>query len=185
MALPGYGMLAEAMVEPLLPVATAQGWGLVVPEARHRFYPRHGRGQVGASWMSAHGREHDIADNLAYLGAVLSQARERFSPGRCVVVGFSQGASQAWRCALALPGVDAVIAVGGDIPTELRSQRPPHRTRALIVRGSRDSIYGQSASAEDGAVVTAWGWDVRRVEVDAGHVFDASVVEAMATWLAP
>ena len=60
--------------------------------------------------------------------------------GPVVVLGFSQGASQAWRMAWVSDSlnISGVIAIGGDIPPELsEAQLPASVCPALIIRGTR------------------------------------------------
>ena len=70
-----------------------------------------------------------------------------------VVVGFSQGAAQAYRVALAAgPACAGVVVLGGDVPPDVAAraeQLPP----VLIGRGSRDPWYSADALAADVATL--------------------------------
>lgn len=182
-ALHGYAQRAEAMAEALGPSVTASGWALVSPEAPHRFYPKGGHGAVGASWMSSHGREHDIAANRRYLQAVLEQVTARWRDRPLALLGFSQGASLLWRLAHEHADFALLLAVGGDIPPELHAHRAPAMPPARLVRGVEDPIYTATRRDADAGVLAAQGWPHTTVDVPGGHGLGAELAQQVAAEL--
>ena len=75
----GYGEGAEAQLERMRRIPGADRWLLVSIQGLHRFYQRRAN-EVVASWMTRQDRELAIADNLAYVSAVID-AVEREYPG--------------------------------------------------------------------------------------------------------
>jgi predicted esterase len=142
----GYMENAEKHLAALERLPGLERWALVAVDALHAFYSRgSGSGQVVRGWMTRDLREEAIDDNVRYVRGVLDRLRERFGWRLPVVVlGFSQGASMAWRAAL-LAGheIAAAVALAGDLPPEL-AQLPtstPFPARALIARGDADDWY--------------------------------------------
>jgi predicted esterase len=94
----GYGESAEQHLEQLRLLPGAGSWVRVAVQSLHLFYTK--AGAVVGSWMTRQGRELAIADNVAYVAGVVSRVREEFAAGGPLVcVGFSQGASMAYRAA--------------------------------------------------------------------------------------
>jgi predicted esterase len=171
-----HGYLENAgnqMVE-LERIPGAARWALVAVDALHAFYSRSsGTGTVVRGWMTKDLREEAIADNVAYVRGVLEASRARFGWRLPVVaLGFSQGASMAWRAAL-LAGheIAAVVTLGGDIPPELGrlpegSRFPPLN---LLARGAADEWYGEARLEADRALLAARGVEVVTLEFPGGH----------------
>ena len=132
----------------------AHAWLRVSVQGLHRFYTR--ANQVVASWMTREDRREAIADNLAYAAAVRAAvARDYQARDIEVVVGFSQGAAQAYRTAAAAgTACHGVIALGGDVPPDVATAAatlPP----VLIGRGVRDEWYSAAKLAADVATLEA------------------------------
>lgn len=180
----GYGESAAVHLPCLARLDPAHAWLRVSVQGLHRFYGR-GSADVVASWMTREDREHAIADNLAYAAAVHAAVRRDEPAGApVVVVGFSQGAAQAYRVALALGSACAgIVALGGDVPPDVAagaSALPP----VLIGRGSRDGWYTAAGLAADVLMLRTAGatWSV--CEFDGGHEWGDVFVAAAAQWIA-
>jgi predicted esterase len=96
----GYGQLAEYFIRHFKSVHAADPEGTVVvaPEALSRFYLAGNEGRVGASWMTTADRQAEIADQSAYLNALLAQLLAACPPDvRVTVLGFSQGTATVSR----------------------------------------------------------------------------------------
>lgn len=181
----GYGEGAEEQLARLRSSASADRWLLVAVQGLHRFY--RGRAQdVVASWMTRQDREQAIADNLAYVGAVVDEvAREWEADGRVVFAGFSQGVAMAFRAAAAANG-DGVIALGGDVPPEIPRAALAGIAAVLIARGTSDGLYrGEMHDADVGRLREA-GTVVEAFTFDAGHewtdVFSRTASEFLTRW---
>ena len=138
----GYGQNAGKLMEELVAIPGLAAWTLVAVQALHPFYTR--TQEVVANWMTRQDREHAIRDNVDYVSSVVSQVAPH---GKVAFIGFSQGASMAWRAAAAIASV-AVVALGGDLPPDVRESGaalPP----SLIGRGARDDFYTDEKLNED------------------------------------
>ena len=128
----GYAEVAEANLAELQKIDC--DWSLLSIQALHPFYARNGT--VVASWMTSQDRELAIADNLAYIRAVLDAVR---APSRLVFSGFSQGAAMAARAAAHIQ-CDGLMMLGGDVPPDVKRD-DTHLPPVLLGRGTRDEWY--------------------------------------------
>jgi predicted esterase len=180
----GYAEGAEAQLERMRAIPGADRWRLVAIQGLHRFYQRRDN-QVIASWMTRQDRELAIADNLAYVGAVMNAVAGEF-PGapRVVVAGFSQGVAMTFRAAAAAsPPVDGVIAVGGDIPPELDARALARVPAALVCRGERDEWYTAEKFDHDVRRLREAGAEVRPIVFAGGHEWSDDVIRAAGRFL--
>ena len=180
----GYGEGAEAQLERMRRIPGADRWLLVSIQALHRFYQRRAN-EVVASWMTRQDRELAIADNLAYVTAVMDAVTREY-PGapRLVLSGFSQGVAMTFRAAAAsLTPVNGVIAVGGDVPPELDAAALGGVSQALVCRGTRDEWYTQAVFERDVRRLREASVTVRPLEFDGGHEWSDAVVDAASLFL--
>jgi predicted esterase len=180
----GYAESADIALERLRQIPESRGWLLVAVQGLHRFY-RSRSTDVVAGWMTAQDRELMIADNLAYVAAVVAAvSREETVDARLVLAGFSQGVAMAFRAAAGLPRpVSGVIVVGGDVPPELDARALARIPVALVGRGVRDSLYPPEKFASDQERLSAAGVDVHPVELDAAHEWNAEFSLAAGAFL--
>jgi predicted esterase len=103
----GYAERGEHMLEVLQRIRGDRRWLLVSVQALNRFYTR--SQEVVGSWMTREDRELAIADNIAYVAAVVAAVRRDYPTTTHVVyAGFSQGVAMAYRAlAFAAAGADA------------------------------------------------------------------------------
>jgi predicted esterase len=172
----GYQENAAINFEALKKIAADRSVGIVSVQALHRFYTR-AADTVIASWMTKEDRDEAIADNVAYVGHVLSAIAEEFGITRPLIyVGFSQGVGMAYRAAaLVQRPCDGLIALAGDIPPDvapLSSSLP----RILIGRGTEDKWYTPDKAAKDLDVLKAAGAKVIEHVFEAGHIWDESFI---------
>jgi predicted esterase len=162
----GYGENAERHLTELEKIPGSAAWTLVAVQGLHRFY-RFKSDEVIASWMTRQDRELAIADNLAYVDHVVGACG---AAPRLVFVGFSQGTATAFRSAALGRSVPvAVIALGGDIPPELKTSEHRALPPALIGRGTGDTWYTAEKLAADLDYLRAAGVDARSFVFDGGH----------------
>jgi predicted esterase len=180
----GYGEGAEAQLERLRRIPGVERWRVVSIQGLHRFYQRRAN-EVVASWMTRQDRELAIADNLAYVAAVIDEM-EREHPGapRLVLSGFSQGVAMAFRAAAASARqVDGVIAVGGDVPPELDASALGRVRQILVCHGTRDEFYTDEIFDRDLQRLRTSTVGVTPVTFDGGHEWSDAVVEAASRFL--
>ena len=167
----GYGQRAEDALTDLHRVPGIDGWQIAAPQALHRFYLRGGRSPedpVVGSWMTREDRDLAITDAVNYVDRVIDRvldaravARAR-APGastsethivtvpRIVFVGFSQGASMAYRAAiLGSHRAAGIVALGGDIPPEVKPAPALSWPRVLVGAGDEELWYTASKVAAD------------------------------------
>ncbi len=173
----GYAQTADGFLTDLESIPGADRWGLVSVQGLLRFYTK--AGDVAAHWMTSQDRELAIADNVAYVRAVVGRVREALTPradetgGRdlpLVFLGFSQGVAMAFRAGAHEESCRAVLALGGDIPPEIRHddvRLPP----VLLARGTDDQWYSREQFATDRAWLAEHGTETTICEFDGGHTW--------------
>ncbi|HEV3138951.1 MAG TPA: hypothetical protein VGY57_00475 [Vicinamibacterales bacterium] len=181
----GYAELAEAALERLRAIPGADRWTLVSIQGLNRFYQRRNN-DVIAGWMTRQDRELAIADNLAYVSAVLDAVMREWPTKPSVVFsGFSQGVAMAFRAAAATSYRTAgLIAAGGDIPPEIQAPRLAAIRSVLLCRGARDEWYAADTFGADRRRLTDAGVAVTPIEFDGGHEWSSAVIAAAAQFLA-
>ena len=179
----GYAEGAEAQLERLRAIPDADRWRIVSIQGLNRFYQRR-TNEVIAGWMTRQDRELAIADNLAYVAAVI-EAVEREWPAapRVVFTGFSQGVAMTFRAAVAARAVDGVIAVGGDVPPEITAAGLGRIPAALVCRGSNDQWYAPATFERDATRLRDAGVIVAPLPFEGGHEWSAAVAAAAGQFL--
>ena len=181
----GYGEHAERHLAQLDRIPGSARWTRVAVQALHRHYSEGARHVVG-SWMTRQDRELAIADNLAYVRAVLNEVRAAYpTTGTLVCCGFSQGVAMAYRaaawCGHACRGV---IALGGDVPPELRGDTAVAWPPILIGRGRTDAWYTQERLDTDVTALRGAGATAEPLVFDGGHEWTDDFRTAAGRFLA-
>ena len=178
----GYMEDAERHLAALRRIAGTDDWLIVAVQGLHRFYdPKHQR--VVASWMTSQDRELAIADNLAYVGAVIDQVRRDYDTARpFVYAGFSQGVAMAYRAAARGRG-QGVIALAGDVPPELKEDTSITWPAALVGRGMGDTWYTQAKMDADLTFLRTTGARVESIVFDGAHEWTDSFTVAAGQFL--
>ena len=181
----GYAEGAESQLERLRAIPGSDRWTLVSVQGLHRFYQRR-TNEVIASWMTRQDRELAIADNLAYVEAVVDAlAREMGrEPARLVFAAFSQGVAMGFRAATATTRrVNGVIAVGGDVPPEIDAAALAGAQNALVCRGTSDEWDTDAKFQNDITRLRQSGVTVHAVTFEGGHEWSDAVLQNAATFL--
>jgi predicted esterase len=146
----GYAETAEENLDQLLELRNLAHWHVVSIQGLHPFY-RSRLGDLGASWMTRQDRELAIEDNTRYVGQVLARVKEQLEVGEPLVfVGFSQGTAMAYRAAAGSGHpAQGLIALGGDVPTEILERDLGGFPRVLIGRGTEDKWYDAGKMEHD------------------------------------
>ena len=159
-------------------VPGADGCTLVSIQALNRFYTR-GDQKIVASWMTRQDRDLAIADNIEYVDRALDGVNQRF-----VAVGFSQGVAMAYRAGLlGRHPFDGVIAIGGDVPPDVKDVPADRWPRVLIAAGAADQWYTAEKVAADEKFLTGHGVTHVVYRHDTGHEITAGVLDAVARHL--
>jgi predicted esterase len=153
----GYAQNAEDMIEELERIPGSDAWTLVSVQALHRFYSR-GNERVVASWMTRQDRDLAIADNIVYVDRVVRSLLADAPQAPVVFVGFSQGVAMAYRAAiLGAHRARAVIAVGGDVPPEVKTAPAEQFPAILVAAGETDPFYTPEKVDADEAFLVSIG----------------------------
>lgn len=168
LAFHGYAQRAETMITELAGVPGIDAWTIASLQGLHAFYNKHQ--EVVASWMTKEDRELAIAANVAYVDeATVALQRERRADV-IVCVGFSQGASMAWRAGvLGRRKADGVVALGGDIPPDLNDEPAENFPIGLVAGGTRDDWYTEAKMSADLKLLADKGAPHGSLRFDGGH----------------
>lgn len=194
----GYAQTAEDMMAELQQLPGADRWTRVSIQALHPFYIR-GDSRVVANWMTRQDRELAITDNIAYVQAAITQAlqstRHKSTEHSTqhpstehlalVCVGFSQGAAMAYRAALhSAHPVAGVVALGGDIPPELKDDESLTWPSVLVGVGDREEWYAGEKLDNDLAFLKARNIPHQVVRFAGGHEWTGEFRSAVGTFIA-
>ena len=180
----GYGQNAERHMWSLQQIPGHERWLLVAVQALHPFY--HREDSVVANWMTRQDRELAIAENVQYVGSVIDAVRREY-PSRAPLVftGFSQGVAMAYRTAARCgQKVDAMVALAGDVPPELRNGGWGTRPAVLIGRGDGEQWYTEEKLADDLAALDALEIPVEVCRFAGGHEWAPAFVDRAREFLA-
>ena len=187
----GYGQLAGQFVTPFARVATPAR-RIVAPEGLSRFYLDPSRTAadpaplVGATWMTREDRDHEIADQIAYLDALKDTllASEPTNGVRLRVLGFSQGVATASRwLAYGRVRPSQAILWAGSFPPDVDVAEFAARLTGvpvLLVVGTRDALASWAAADTQVRRFADAGMDARVITFDGGHRLDDATLSAIA-----
>jgi len=169
----GYQENAAIHLEVLRRIAAGRAINLISVQGLHRFYTRNTT--VVAGWMTSEDRELAIADNVAYVSAVLAAvAGETGITRPLIYAGFSQGVAMAYRAAAFVQRpCDGVIALAGDVPPDV-APVAAGLPATLIGRGTADAWYTAEKSTTDVAALRGAGVAVAEHVFAGGHLWDDS-----------
>jgi predicted esterase len=182
----GYAQRAEDALEPARRIPGIGRWRVAAVQALHRFYTRNDE-RIVASWMTREDRELAIADNVAYIDRAIDAAWPApGGPARLVLLGFSQGAAMAYRAALlGRHRASGIIALGGDVPPELKAPDARHDWPPVLVGAGRTDRWYTAAKLEnDEAHLRTRGVAHDVVRFDGGHEWADGFLTACGDWLA-
>lgn len=165
----GQGETAAVQMAHMEAVRAGRPWHLVSVQGLNRYYTR--KGDVVAAWMTRDDRELAIADNIAYVRAVVEEVKGRFvdAPPRLVYCGFSQGTAMAYRAA-AFAGhpCHGLVILAGDLSPDVR----PHAARLpplLLGRGTLEEWYTADKARADLDHLASAGVRVAEHVFNGGH----------------
>jgi predicted esterase len=165
----GYAQSAEDMLSELDRLPGSDLWTRVSIQALHRFYSR-GDEKVVASWMTRQDREIAIADNIAYIDRVVRSLLTEAPQAPVVFVGFSQGVAMAYRAGvLGTCRARGVIAVGGDIPPDVKTSPSDKFPPVLVAAGESDRFYPPAKVEADEAFLDSAGVEFDVFRYRGGH----------------
>jgi len=171
----GYQENAASHLDVLRRITGGRVVNLISIQALNRFYTR--ANTVVAGWMTKEDRDLAIADNIAYVAAVLAEvAGEIGSTRPLVYAGFSQGVAMAYRAAAFVQRpCEGVIALAGDVPPDVVPVAAGLPI-TLIGRGTTDKWYTAEKAGVDVAALRDAGVAVVEHVFEGGHEWDDSFV---------
>jgi predicted esterase len=185
----GYGQLAAKFIQSFSAVATPARM-IVAPEALSRFYLDPNRSasdpapRVGAAWMTREDREHEIADQIAYLDALAERVRAPLGDVRLRVFGFSQGVATIVRwVARGRTRADEVILWAGSFPADVALAAFKERLAGapvVLVVGARDELASWAAADVQLTRCLDAGIPARLLSFEGGHRLDYGTLAAIA-----
>ena len=185
----GYRENATRHLAELEQIPGAQGWALLAVDALHAFYAG-STGEVLRGWMTRELREEAIVDNVAYVRRILDKVRPEVGwTVPLAFLGFSQGASMAWRAAV-LSGhggapAPRVVALAGDIPPELAKHEGPYPEKVLIAHGDQDEWYTREKLRVDVQLLQTKGIRPQTLTFQGGHIWTDDFRQAAGEFLRP
>jgi predicted esterase len=180
----GYGQLSAYFIRHFEAILDAETL-VVAPEGLSLFYLPPGWNRVGATWMTKEKRQSEIEDYIAYLNQVHAAVMEIVPEDVMVtVLGFSQGATTAWRWVRA-GGVQPrhMINWAGAFPEDSPEQasfRLPH-TDLYYVSSSEDEYVNAEAAAKMTDAMQHLGQSLRTYHFEGNHRLDEAIIQAINT----
>ena len=185
----GYRENATRNLAELERIPGAEGWAVLAVDALHAFYAG-STGEVLRGWMTRELREEAIADNVAYVRRILDVVRPEVGwTVPLAFLGFSQGASMAWRAAV-LGGHGGaprpkVVALAGDIPPELAKHEGPFPEKVLLAHGDQDEWYTAEKLKTDIQLLQAKGVQPQTLSFQGGHTWTDDFRQVAGAFLQP
>lgn len=181
----GYMESAEDQMARLRSIPGVNSWRVASIQALNRFYRGRRTQDVVAGWMTRQDRELAIADNQAYVAAVVAEIEQDSGSASGVVFGgFSQGVAMAFRAAsTSMVPVLGVIALGSDVPPELSATTLGRIPEALLGRGLSDELYPVAQWEADRRRLVEGGVETEAFAFDAGHEWTDAFGERASAFL--
>jgi predicted esterase len=181
----GLGQLASVFITYFQSIDTPDRL-VVAPEALNRHYimPEGAKSsrdaKIGATWMTRHDRENEIADYVDYLDAVWRETSQ--GAARLTVLGFSQGVATAARwIALGNAPVSRFVAWAGQIPPDIDPSAFTKLSEGItIVTGKTDELATWIAEGDHASRLQAVGINPEYLTFDGGHRMDRLALDAIA-----
>jgi predicted esterase len=184
----GYGQLVEYFSRHFhsLHEANPSGTVIVAPEALSRFYLAGTSGRVGASWMTTADRLTEIADQAAYLDALLAHLLAACPPDvRVTVLGFSQGTATVSRWLAARADgwrPHRLVLWAGNFPADIENaatQRLLQGLPVVLVSGAQDEYVSPEKLAAQAETLRLHGAHVTAHSFEGKHTLYAPLLQRL------
>ncbi len=181
----GYAENAEANLRQLKRIPGSRQWLLCAVQSLHLFYNSKTRDVVG-SWMTRQHRLQAIEDNIAYVSEVLERLEQRCGrPDLLVLLGFSQGASMAYRAAARCDfPIGGLVILAGDVPPDVVQRGGAVLPPVLLGRGLQDPWYTEEKMQADLQALKTLAARVETCLFEAGHQWSEDFSKAAGRFLA-
>lgn len=182
----GYGQLSQYFIQHFTAVLNEQTV-VAAPEAPSRFYLNNDYGRVGASWMTKHERETDIADLNGYLNQVFDEVCKRYQADdttRFHFLAFSQGVPVLCRwLAQREVNVYQLILWAGAVPHDMQMENLKHlleRGKSYVVYGTEDPYLKEAQFPMLQTVLNERQLPVEIKTFKGAHTLDAELLKALS-----
>ena len=150
-----------------------QRWLIVSVQGLHRFYRRRS-GDVVAGWMTRQDRELAIADNRAFIAAVVDEVAQQWRLAhplvlRGILPGCRHGLSRGML--VSTPRSAASSRSAATCRPSSRARRSAEHGPPYSGRGQRDEWYSADLFAADAVRLREAGVEVGTVVLDGGHAW--------------
>lgn len=180
----GYGQSCRSFIRNFAPLLDSNVL-IVAPQAINHFYWE--RGKVGFAWVTRFMRDETLAHTMAYLKDVMTAVRDQyaFDESRVFLVGFSNGATMAFRLAASdLMQTAGVVACSGDLPDDVEKQLPKlDKFPVLLMHGKNDDTVKVDKTHDAEAALKKNEFDVDKVLFEGGHDLSPMHWEHVFEWL--
>lgn len=177
----GYAQLAEHFIQDFAMLDNEHTL-VVAPEGLNHFYKKGFAGDVGANWMTKHFREDAIADNGAYMQALLNRYTALLPHDvQIVLLGFSQGTATLCRWILRYhPPFHDLVLWAGLPPEDLDYQA--HKDyladkNLYLLYGSNDPFLTPDRMAQLQEIEADHGVDFEEKSFEGGHEIPAQALQ--------
>jgi predicted esterase len=181
----GYGMLGQYFIRKFEPLSSDEHV-VIVPEALSRFYSEGLTGKIGASWMTAEDREHEIGDYIAYFEKAYETMIAPFLTEhiKVIALGFSQGSTAMFRWANASRyRIDHLIGWGGPIPPDVLANWKLTDTPVQMLIGDNDPFVPMDKLQEQMPGIQAVIPQIELHIYEGGHQIEADDLQALSARL--
>ena len=173
----------------LAPAINATGYVYACPNAPISF--NLGPGHTGYGWMTPRGggTPEETANSEKLLSDFFDTVFKQFnvSPGRALLLGFSQGGGMTYRCGLGRPDrFAALAALSATLPDqdELAARLPEERTQPIFVaHGRYDQMISEDTAHSAKSFLESNGYNPEFHIYDMGHEISPEVLNDLVLWL--
>jgi phospholipase/carboxylesterase len=151
-----------------------------------------GMGQMGYGWYPPRGQAspEQVQQAEELLAGFFDEAFQELSttPGRAVLMGFSQGGGMTYRCGLGRPEAFAgLAALSASVPNpqELEAKLPSGREQPIFVaHGRADSLVSLESARATRKFLEGAGYQPEYHEYEMAHQISDEVIADLTPWLA-
>lgn len=170
--------IMRKLAPPDFAAAAAQGFNQIWdPSSR----------KISFSWLTAYEKQDSIDRNNRFLAGVIDDlaADGTADPGAVFLLGFSQGASVAYRFAQRFPSrVRGIISACADLPPDVEADLAPLRqTPIFITYGLQDRIVAEAKPLHAIDALRTGGLEVEVASFDRGHLIPSSIAPKVHDWM--
>ena len=178
----GYGQLSSFFIKHFEGIVDFETL-VVAPEGMSLFYIPPGWQRVGATWMTKEKRQSEIDDYVAFLDQVKEHVLAEIGH-HCQInlLGFSQGATTAWRWAkLGNAAPKHFVNWAGSLPEELGSMISVNgqRTHLYYVHSSEDEYISAEAAQKQTLALQKLDPSLKTYHFDGNHRMDDATLQAI------